>query len=159
MLGVVLSSNLLMTYIFWELVGLGSYFLIGFWFYKPSAAHDHHYQELKATYATGIDERYLSPAFAQKKAFVMNRVGDLGFGIGIVIFAAVMLSAADLSSFKDLNLRDGPLNFDKLYAANLRGVFDASNLLGLSATALLTLAGIFIFMGAIGKSAQFPIHT
>ncbi|MFH0939585.1 MAG: NADH-quinone oxidoreductase subunit L [Planctomycetota bacterium] len=159
MLGVVLSSNLLMTYVFWELVGLGSYFLIGFWFYKPPAAQDHHYQELKASYATGIDERYLSPAFAQKKAFVMNRVGDFGFGLGIVIFATVMLSAADLPGFKDMNLRDGPLNFDKLYAANLRGVFDVSSLLGLSGTALLTMAGIFIFMGAIGKSAQFPLHT
>ena len=159
MLGIVFSSNLLMTYVFWELVGLGSYFLIGFWFYKPPVARDHHYQELKAPYATGIDERYLSPAHAQKKAFVMNRIGDFGFGIGIAIFATVMLAAADLPGFSGLNLRSGPLNFDKLYEAKNSGIFDSVELLGLSGTQLLTLAGIFTFMGAMGKSAQFPLHT
>ncbi len=92
MLGIVFSSNLLMTFVFWELVGLGSYFLIGFWFYKPVVARDHHYQELKASYATGIDERYLSPAHAQKKGFVMNRIGDFGFAIGIGIFFTTILA-------------------------------------------------------------------
>ena len=159
MLGIVLSSNLLMTYVFWELVGLGSYFLIGFWFHKPPVSKDHHYQELKAPYATGIDERFLSPAHAQKKAFVMNRVGDFGFGIGIAIFTTVMLAAADLPGFQELHLRHGPLNFDKLYEATNSGIFDAVELLGLSGTQLLTLAGIFTFMGAMGKSAQFPLHT
>ena len=159
MLGIVLSSNLLMTYVFWELVGLGSYFLIGFWFYKPPVAKDHHYQELKAPYATGIDERLLSPAHAQKKAFVMNRVGDFGFAIGIGIFATVLIAAADLPGFKALDLHNGPLNFDKLYAARSANVFDSVQLLGTTGSTLLTLAGIFTFMGAMGKSAQFPLHN
>ena len=113
-----------MTFIFWELVGLGSYFLIGFWFYKPVVAKDHHYQELKAPYATGIDERYLSPSHAQKKGFVMNRIGDFGFLIGIGIFITTVLGAANLPEFKALNLQSGPLNFDKLYLAREKGVFD-----------------------------------
>jgi len=149
MLGVVLSNNLLMTYVFWELVGLGSYLLIGFWFYKPPVAEDHHYQEMKASYATGIDERYLSPAHAQKKAFVMNRIGDFGFALGIAIFATVMVK---------LGVTDGPLNFDKLYDAHA-DAFGMVTLLGLSGPALLTLAGCLTFLGAIGKSAQFPLHT
>ena len=170
MLGIVLSSNLLMTYVFWELVGLGSYFLIGFWFYKPPVSKDHHYQELKASYATGIDERYLSPAHAQKKAFVMNRVGDFGFGIGIAIFTWVMVNVANMKGFQSLDLAHGPLNFDKLYAAVNSGAFEMDrmtasgamakiSLFGLNGQALLTLAGIFTFMGAMGKSAQFPLHT
>ncbi|HLX63312.1 MAG TPA: NADH-quinone oxidoreductase subunit L [Planctomycetota bacterium] len=150
MLGIVLSNNLLMTYVFWELVGLGSYFLIGFWFYKPVVAKDHHYQELKASYATGIDERYLSPAHAQKKGFVMNRIGDFGFAIGIGFFFATMYA---------VNRKGGPLNFDALYQAKQDGVFNQITLLGLSGNTLLTLAGIFTFMGAMGKSAQFPLHT
>ncbi|HYG75456.1 MAG TPA: NADH-quinone oxidoreductase subunit L [Planctomycetota bacterium] len=159
MLGIVFSNNLLMTFVFWELVGLGSYFLIGFWFYKPPVAKDHHYQELKASYATGIDERYLSPGHAQKKAFVMNRVGDFGFLCGIGIFITVFLAAADLPGFKDLALREGPLNFDKMYQAVNRDIFEQMTLLGLTGPQLLTLAGIFTFMGAMGKSAQFPLHT
>ncbi|HEY3322619.1 MAG TPA: NADH-quinone oxidoreductase subunit L [Planctomycetota bacterium] len=159
MLGIVFASSLLMSYIFWELVGLGSYFLIGFWFYKPAVAQDHHYQELKAPYATGIDERYLSPAHAQKKAFVMNRIGDFGFAIGIAIFATVMLAAASQPNLQSLNLASGPLNFDKLYAATGQDAFAHVTLLGFSGYQLLTLAGMFTFMGAIGKSAQFPLHT
>src|ERR1043165_5209953 len=150
MLGIVLSNNLLMTYVFWELVGLGSYFLIGFWFYKPVVGKDHHYQELKAPYATGIDERYLSPAHAQKKGFVMNRIGDFGFAIGIGLFVSTMIA---------VGIKDGPLNFNVLYAARDSKVFENITLLGCSGNTLLTLAGIFTFMGAMGKSAQFPLHT
>lgn len=150
MQGIVFSSNLLMTYICWELVGLGSYFLIGFWFSKPPVADDPQYQKLKARYATGIDERLLSPAYAQKKAFVMNRVGDFGFLSGIMIFAAVMVAAGRTN---------GPLDFSSLYEAQARGTFASMQLWGCSGEALLTLAGILTFMGAIGKSAQFPLHT
>ncbi|MEI6232716.1 MAG: NADH-quinone oxidoreductase subunit L [Planctomycetota bacterium] len=159
MLGIVLSSNLLMTYVFWELVGLGSYFLIGFWFYKPVVSKDHHYQELKASYATGIDERFLSPAHAQKKAFVMNRIGDFGFAIGIGLFATTILAVAGSAEYKALNFTNGPLNFDTLYLAKQKGIFEHMTLLGLSGNSLLTIAGIFTFMGAMGKSAQFPLHT
>ncbi|MCY3021680.1 MAG: proton-conducting transporter membrane subunit, partial [Planctomycetota bacterium] len=131
MLGVVLSSNLLMMYVFWELVGLGSYLLIGFWFYKPPASEDRQYQELKASYATGIDERYLSPAHAQKKAFVMNRVGDFGFALGIAVFGTVMLAVAGQDAFKGLHLTDGPLDFTRLYAAAGRHAFEQVTVLGL----------------------------
>ena len=160
MLGIVLSNNLLMTYVFWELVGLGSYFLIGFWFYKPPVAKDHHYQELKAPYATGIDERLLSPAHAQKKAFVMNRIGDFGFAIGIGIFLCVMLRAAGLPGNQKFDWTHGPLNFTTLYdAVRNHHVFDQVTLLGMTGSTLLTVAGMFTFMGAMGKSAQFPLHT
>lgn len=155
MLGIVLSNNLLMTFVFWELVGLGSYFLIGFWYYKPPVARDHHYQELKASYATGIDERYLSPAYAQKKAFVMNRVGDFGFLSGIMIFLTVMLAAASTANGYD----KAPLDFTNLYEASISGAFNRVEIWGLSGVTLLTLAGMLTFMGAIGKSAQFPLHT
>jgi len=155
MLGVVFSSNLLMTFIFWELVGLGSYFLIGFWFDKPPVGQDPGYQKLKASYATGIDERYLSPAHAQKKAFVMNRIGDFGFLSGIMIFATTMIAAATQGN----TYANGPLEFTNLYAAREAGVFNNIEIFGLHGETLLTLAGILTFMGAIGKSAQFPLHT
>ena len=109
--GIVLADNLLMMYIFWELVGLSSYLLIGFWFEKDSAAD------------------------ACKKAFLTNRVGDIGMFIGIMI---LFLS---IGTFQINGLIDGVHN----------GAF-AGNM------GLLTIAGILVFMGAVGKSAQFPLH-
>jgi NADH-quinone oxidoreductase subunit L len=155
MLGVVFSPNLLMTFVFWELVGLGSYFIIGFWFARPPAALDHHYQERKAKDATGIDERFLSPAYAQKKALVMNRIGDFGFLAGMLVLLYVMLSTATPANGR----ANSPLDFGMLYAARAAGAFDQASLWGLSGEGLLALAGILVFMGAIGKSAQFPLHT
>jgi NADH-quinone oxidoreductase subunit L len=113
MLGIVLTDNILMMYIFWELVGLSSYLLIGFWFEKKSASD------------------------AAKKAFVVNRVGDLGFFIGILI----LFSSYHTFSFDAIfaNIADGNLPF--------------------GSEAWLTAAGILIFMGAVGKSAQFPLHV
>jgi NADH-quinone oxidoreductase subunit L len=109
MLGVVMSSSLLMIFIFWELVGLCSYLLIGFWFHRPSAAN------------------------AAKKAFIVTRLGDFGFLAAIlVIFAKT-------------------------------GTFDIAELHALAGTAVLagtalTWVAIGIFSGAVGKSAQFPLH-
>ncbi|HYF49803.1 MAG TPA: NADH-quinone oxidoreductase subunit L [Planctomycetota bacterium] len=148
MLGLVFSSNLLLTFVFWELVGLGSYFLIGFWFARPAAAEDAEYQRLKNPNAAGIDERYLSPAYAQKKAFVMNRIGDAAFLIGIAIFATVLAESTGAS-----------LTFNTMYDAVERGAFSSASVFGLSGSSLLTLAGICVFIGAMGKSAQFPLHT
>ncbi len=113
MLGIVLANNLLNMYIFWELVGLSSYLLIGFWYEKDSAAN------------------------ASKKAFIMNRVGDLGF------FAGIMIVYFTYDTFM----------FDDLFKQIAGGVlpFDSGT--------VLTAMGILIFMGAIGKSAQFPLHT
>jgi len=111
MLGIVLSNNFLQLFIFWELVGVSSYLLIGFWFEKPSAAD------------------------AAKKAFITNRLGDFGFMLGILmIFAAL-----------------GSLNF-QLIQDELQFGTEA-----LGATA--TVAGLLIFCGAMGKSAQFPLHV
>ncbi len=126
MLGIVLANNLLNMYIFWELVGISSYLLIGFWYEKDSAAN------------------------AGKKAFLTNRVGDLGFLIGIMMLYFVF----------------GTFMFDEVFPslasqATLNGIQSGAIALplGLDYGTYLTLAGIFIFCGAIGKSAQFPLHV
>ncbi|HLP78013.1 MAG TPA: NADH-quinone oxidoreductase subunit L [Candidatus Paceibacterota bacterium] len=111
MLGIVLSNNFIQTFIFWELVGVSSYLLIGFWYEKPSAAD------------------------AAKKAFITNRLGDLGFIIGILIVWATLGSL----KFTDLQ--------EKLVAD--------PKVLG----TLATIGGLLIFCGAVGKSAQFPLHV
>ncbi|MBW6503020.1 NADH-quinone oxidoreductase subunit L [bacterium] len=110
MLGLVLAESFLFIYIFWELVGLSSYLLIGFWFEKKSASD------------------------AGKKAFIVNRVGDFGFLIGILIIYATC----------------GVLGYDQVFLAIGEGKLSGT---------LLTLAGIGVFCGAIGKSAQFPLHV
>ncbi len=110
MLGLVLAHNLIGLYVFWELVGLTSYLLIGFWFEKHSAAN------------------------AAKKAFLTTRVGDVGMFIGILIISWKL--------------------GDFTYAGVFEGIADG-NLSG----PLLTLAGIGLFMGAVGKSAQVPLHA
>ncbi len=108
MLGIVLADNFVMMFIFWELVGVSSYLLIGFWFEKPSAAD------------------------AAKKAFLTNRVGDFGFLIGILIVWAAM----------------GSINFDAIESKLATGT-----------AAITGLAGFLIFCGAMGKSAQAPLHV
>ncbi len=113
MLGIVLANNFLNMYIFWELVGVSSYLLIGFWYEKDSAAN------------------------ANKKAFITNRVGDFGFLIGILI----------------LFVNYGTLMFDQVYAQIAAGNIPYGS------GAWLSAAGILIFLGAIGKSAQFPLHV
>ncbi len=112
MLGIVLSDNLFAIYIFWELVGLSSYLLIGFFFEKQSAAD------------------------AQKKAFLANRVGDIGMWLGILIL---------YSQFHTFS-------FEQIYANLAAGKFGLSH-------GWLTAAGILLFMGCVGKSAQFPLHV
>ncbi len=110
MLGLVLSDSFFFIYLFWELVGLSSYLLIGFWFEKKSAAD------------------------AGKKAFIVNRVGDFGFLLGFLLLFATT----------------GVLGFDEVFQAIREGRIEGT---------LLTLAGIGIYCGAIGKSAQFPLHV
>ncbi|MEC9487573.1 MAG: NADH-quinone oxidoreductase subunit L [Prosthecochloris sp.] len=112
MLGIVLSDNLFSIYIFWELVGLSSYLLIGFYFHKDSAAD------------------------AQKKAFLTNRVGDIGMWLGILIL---------YSQFHTFG-------YEEIYQHIRDGEFHMSQ-------AWLTAAGILLFMGCVGKSAQFPLHV
>jgi NADH-quinone oxidoreductase subunit L len=111
MLGVVLANNFILMFIFWELVGVSSYLLIGFWFERPSAAD------------------------AAKKAFITNRLGDFGFLLGILIVWTAL----------------GSLNFSVLqYALTAHPAA-----LGVQAS----IAGLLIFCGAMGKSAQFPLHV
>ncbi|MGE5680585.1 MAG: proton-conducting transporter membrane subunit, partial [Bacillota bacterium] len=113
MLGIVLTHNILMMYIFWELVGLSSYLLISFWFEKKSASD------------------------ASKKAFLVNRVGDIGMFIGIMI----------------LFTHYHTFTFDTIFAQIAAGN------LPFNSGAWLTACGLLIFMGAVGKSAQFPLHV
>ncbi len=112
MLGLVLSNSLLGLFIFWELVGICSYLLIGFWFEKQSASN------------------------AAKKAFIVNRIGDFLFIVGIAIILAVT----------------GNLTLDSIFQGVREGSFAGQG-------ALLTFAGISLFFGAVGKSAQFPLHV
>jgi NADH-quinone oxidoreductase subunit L len=110
MLGLVISPNLLQVYIFWELVGVASFLLVGFYFYKPEA---------KA---------------AAKKAFIVTRIGDVG------LFIAIALIYWYTSSFE----------YDVIFSAVTTGTIPAG---------MVTLIAILIFIGAVGKSGQFPLHT
>ncbi len=110
MLGIVLANNFIQMFIFWELVGVSSYLLIGYWFERPSAAE------------------------AGKKAFLVNRVGDFGMMLGILL----------LWSYT------GTFNFAEI--EKFLGAPGGSAL-------PLGLIGTLIFCGAVGKSAQFPLHV
>ena len=119
---LVLSNNLLMLYAFWEGVGTCSYLLIGFWFRKPSAAR------------------------AATKAFLVNRVADCAFLMGILLLAYGVghVEGAEASFF-------ARLNFDN--------IVKAVPFLSLQHPELLTTIGFMLMIGAIGKSAQFPFHV
>ncbi|MEB1807168.1 MAG: NADH-quinone oxidoreductase subunit L [Bacillaceae bacterium] len=110
MLGLVLSPNLLQLYIFWELVGVCSFLLVGFYFFKTEARA------------------------AAKKAFIVTRIGDVGLFIGMILLFW------QVGSFE--------------YAV----IFETVNANGLT-EGMITLIAILIFVGAIGKSGQFPLHT
>src|SRR5215204_6335079 len=110
MLGLVLAPNFIELYVFWELVGLCSYLLIGHWFEKPSAAK------------------------AAQKAFIVTRIGDAALFIGIIMFWR----------------QTGTTSFQGISEAAQAGFIGGS---------LFTAAVILVFVGAIGKSAQFPLHV
>jgi NADH-quinone oxidoreductase subunit L len=110
MLGVVVSNNFVMMFIFWELVGVSSYVLIGHWFERDSAAE------------------------AAKKAFITNRIGDFGFMLGILMAWVATGSVV----FTEMNQQLARITSYPEY---------------------LTVAALLIFCGAIGKSAQFPLHV
>jgi len=121
MLGVVIANNLFLFFVSWEIVGLTSYLLIGFWFHKPSAAA------------------------AAKKAFVTTRIGDLGLLLGMVW----------------LYSQTGTLNFYDhgkgcLEATALSQMLTHTTIFGLGVS---TMIGLLIFLGAVGKSGQVPLHV
>jgi len=121
MLGVLVSNSLLLLFICWELVGLASYLLIGFWFHKPEAAA------------------------AAKKAFIVTRIGDLGFLLGMLW----LYHSTDTLLFYDNG--HGCLEAGVLAALNAHFVTGG--------LALSTVIGLLIFCGAMGKSGQFPLHV
>jgi NADH-quinone oxidoreductase subunit L len=110
MLGLVVSPNFIELYVFWELVGLCSYILIGHWYEKPSARD------------------------AALKAFIVTRIGDAALFVAIIIFWA----------------KTGTTSFDGISEAAQAGFIGGS---------LFTAAVVLVFIGAIGKSAQFPLHV
>nr|YP_009631362.1 NdhF [Horsfieldia pandurifolia]QCA41657.1 NdhF [Horsfieldia pandurifolia] len=113
MLGLVTSSNLIQIYIFWELVGMCSYLLIGFWFTRPIAAN------------------------ACQKAFVTNRVGDFGLLLGILGFYWITGTFEFRDLFEIFNNLIHNNGVNSLFA---------------------TLCALLLFVGAVAKSAQFPLH-
>lgn len=149
---VVVAPGLLQAFIGWELVGLGSYLLIGYWHDKAPASEDPEYQSGKPFHATGVNESKLNPAMAQLKAFVVNRVGDFGFVSGLAMLAWLVTSLPGFTG-------GDPLAWDTLFVATSGIVASKVVFVGLTGAALLTLAGLLVFLGAMGKSAQFPFHV
>lgn len=113
MLGIVITNNLLLMYVSWELVGISSYLLIGHWYEKRSASN------------------------AANKAFIVNRIGDFGMFIGIMILFFSFSTFTFESIFDSINGGQLPFGSEQW----------------------LTAAGVLIFCGAVGKSAQFPLHV
>jgi NADH-quinone oxidoreductase subunit L len=111
MLGLVLSRNIVQMFVFWELVGISSYLLIGFWMDRPSAAA------------------------AAKKAFLMTRFGDFGFLLGILYLYSINPAYMDIET--------------------LYGAIEAEEI----AVTVATWVALGLFAGAVGKSAQFPLHS
>ncbi len=129
MLVIVFAQNFLVIFIGWELVGLSSYLLIGFWINKRARP----------------EEDRLSPASAAIEAFITTRVGDVGFMIGIMI----------------LFVNTGTFNFADLESTNPNNHLSVmyNFIVHNHNQALLTVAMILVFCGAIGKSAQVPLHV
>jgi NADH-quinone oxidoreductase subunit L len=125
MMSLVLADNLFLVYAFWELVGFSSYLLIGFWFTKEKAVQ------------------------ASKKAFIMNRIGDVGFLIGIMIV---------LVQFRTLDI-DVLFGSGNLIASSFVKNDIWVTPFGLMPSYWLSVTGFCFFAGAIAKSAQFPLHT
>jgi NADH-quinone oxidoreductase subunit L len=118
MLMLVMADNFLQLYVFWEAVGLCSYLLIGFWYEKKSASD------------------------AGKKAFIVNRVGDFGFGLGVMLIFITF----------------GTLNYDAVFAAVPSHIGQMVTIFG-NTYSLYSVIALLLFMGAVGKSAQLPLHV
>ena len=118
MLMLVMSNNFLQLFFGWEAVGLVSYLLIGFWYKKPTAIH------------------------ANMKAFLVNRVGDFGFLLGVALIMFYF----------------GTLDYQEVFS-RVNSFADQEFILMGSSVSLVTLISILLFIGAMGKSAQVPLHV
>lgn len=121
MAGLILSSNLVQTYLFWEMVGVSSYLLIGFWFKKYSASK------------------------AAKKAFLVNRIGDCAFLMGIITLIYLTVNYTNISGSSLLAFSNMQDLAEQVYAIVTDSAF--------------YLISIALFLGAVAKSAQFPLHV
>ncbi|MBI2509183.1 MAG: NADH-quinone oxidoreductase subunit L, partial [Betaproteobacteria bacterium] len=119
MLMLVASNNFLQLFFGWEGVGLMSYLLIGFWYTRPTAT------------------------YAQLKAFLVNRVGDFGFLLGIALILMYF----------------GTLHYDAVFASARTLAGNTIEILPGTAWSLLSVICLLLFVGAMGKSAQFPLHV
>lgn len=120
MLMLVLADNYLLMFLGWEGVGVCSYLLIGFWYHRDNLA-------------VGTDEKFLSPRSSATKAFVVNRVGDFGFTLGVILMFWTL----------------GSLSFDSVFGR-------AEEMFTVGAP-LVTIMTLLLFVGATGKSAQLPL--
>lgn len=121
MIGLVLSSNLFQNYVFWELVGVSSYLLIGFWYKKQSVS------------------------LAAKKAFIMNRIGDMGLLAGTIAVSYFMYQYSDVNSLATVPF------------SSINDV--GSYLYSYTNDATFIIICVLLIFGSIAKSAQFPLHT
>ena len=126
MMAFVISDNLLMSFVFFELVGLCSYLLIGFWYRKPG------------------------PASAAKKAFLVTRFGDYFFLIGVVAVLGTFGTAQFAGTESFVTMAETALE-----SGDASGI----NTFGFGAQTWFTVIGLLVLGGAVGKSAQFPLHT
>lgn len=122
MLMLVLADNYLLMFLGWEGVGVCSYLLIGFWFDRDNLA-------------VGTDEKFLSPRSSATKAFVVNRVGDFGFMLGVILMFWTF----------------GSLSFDQVFP-------HAGEMFAIGAP-VITIMTLLLFLGATGKSAQIPLFV
>jgi NAD(P)H-quinone oxidoreductase subunit 5 len=129
MLGLVVSTNLFQLFFFWELVGVCSYFLIGFWFEKPSAA------------------------YACLKAFVVNRIGDFGFLVGILLLLFATWG------YWQVNAGHGILAFSNAQHVDIYHAIEWARGNDHLTVGALTLLACLMFMGPMAKSAQMPLHV
>ncbi|MEC3878995.1 NADH-quinone oxidoreductase subunit L [Parapedobacter sp. 10938] len=125
MLGLVIADNLLFMYICWELVGFASYLLIGFWFTKDAAVQ------------------------ANKRAFIINRIGDIGFLIGFALLYSGFGTLDITALFGEQGLFSTAVGVDRPGTIAQGGL----------PAGWLTAAGLAFFLGAMAKSAQFPLHV
>lgn len=125
MLGLVICDSLILLYLFWELVGFSSFLLIGFWFTKHSASQ------------------------AAKKAFIINRIGDIGLLCGIMIIYSQFHTFDMVTLFEKGGLIDSASIVDGVWISQSAQM----------PVVWISVAGISFFIGAMAKSAQFPLHT